>query len=95
MSFILIDQFLTIAVVVALVIWTRRKGSRGPSNVTTVTIGALSALVCVTLSHNAMYLKIGAGLLTGTLWMLAYRFRDQEQVVITALIGIGAIVILS
>jgi len=63
--------------------------------VTTVTIMALGALVSVVLSHQAMYLKIGAGLFTGMLWMLGYRFRDQEQVVSAALIGFGAITILS
>jgi hypothetical protein len=89
-------EVLSFALLLALP-WVIRRGAKNKHflNPTVVTVGALAALVSVVLSHDAMYLKIGAGLFTGILWMFGYRFRDQEQVVITALIGLGAIVILS
>jgi hypothetical protein len=97
MSFTLVSEALPIVVILPSLPRVIRRGAKNKHflRAPAVSVLALAALVSVVLSHQAMYLKIGAGLLTGNLWFLGCRFRDQEQVVSAALLGLCAITILS
>jgi hypothetical protein len=97
MSFTLVSEALTIAVILPSFAVGYTEGAKNKHflRAPAVSVLALAAFVSGVLSHQAMYLKIGAGLLTGSLWFLGCRFRDQEQVVSAALLGLCAITILS
>ena len=95
MSFILISQVLTIAVAVILAFWWRRARKKPLSNVTTVSILALVALLDLEGSHFATYIKITAALLVALMWVVVYRYREEGPVMGAILVGLAAIMILS
>ena len=90
-------NLLPIAVFLAFWPWLKRRHAEGHrlSNVTTVTIIAVSALICLGLSHFAMYMKILTSLLVAMMWFLVYRHREQGPVMCAVLLGLAAIIILS